>query len=201
MIKVFHTFVANPTVFDSGTNFDVAQVTVQVVYDVGLLASVEERQRGAIAPFGPYAGIRRVDRHGSDVGKKVNKKCQTYKRVTNVVPRRRQEGDVDAEGDHCEVDEDEPAGHLEGLRGPGPPVHPGGLGGHQLVPAAAAAHGRCAPQLWIEAVHFFTWALKPGGEIRDNARFNPDAHFHRFVSRYRSVIRAGASISVFSIIR
>lgn len=70
-----------------------------------------------------------------------------------MVPWRRQKGDIDAEADDGEVAVQQPADHLESLRRPRPSVHPGRLGGDQLVSAAAATHGRRASQPLTEAVH------------------------------------------------
>lgn len=76
--------------------------------------------------------------------------------IDHMVPRQRQERDIDAEADDGEVAVQQPADHLESLRRPRPSVHPGRLGGDQLVSAAAAAaatHGRCASLPLTEAVH------------------------------------------------
>ena len=69
-----------------------------------------------------------------------------------MVPRWRQERDVDAKADYCKVAVKKPGNHLESLRGPRPSVHPGRFGGDQLV-STAAAQGRCASQPLTEAVH------------------------------------------------
>lgn len=45
-----------------------------------------------------------------------------------MVPRQRQERDVDAEADYGQVAVQEPAQHLERLKGPRPAVYPRGLG-------------------------------------------------------------------------
>lgn len=72
--------------------------------------------------------------------------------IEHMVPRQRQEGDVDAKTDYSEVAVEKPADHLENLRGPRPSVHPGRFGEDQLA-SAAAAHRRCAPHPRAEAAH------------------------------------------------
>lgn len=79
--------------------------------------------------------------------------CAKGYSIDHMVPWQRQKRDIDAEADDGEVAVQQPADHLESLRRPRPSVHPGRLGGDQLVSAAAATHGRCAPQLLTEAVH------------------------------------------------
>lgn len=69
-----------------------------------------------------------------------------------MVPRQRQQRDVDAEADHGQVAVQQPGQNLEGLEGPRPAVHPGRLGEDQ-VGAAAAVHGRRPPQSLAAAAH------------------------------------------------
>lgn len=73
--------------------------------------------------------------------------------VEHVAPRQRQQRDVDAKADDGQVAVQQPADHLEHLRGPGPPVHPGGFREDQLVSATAAVHRGRASQTLTEAAH------------------------------------------------
>ncbi len=69
-----------------------------------------------------------------------------------MVPGRRQKRDVDAEAHYGEVAVQQPASNLESLQRPRPSVHPGRLGGDQLISTAAPSR-RCASQPLAEAVH------------------------------------------------
>lgn len=69
-----------------------------------------------------------------------------------MAPQMRQQRDVDSEADYGEVAVHQPPQNLQRLQGPRPSVDPGGLGGDQLVLAAASCGSR-APQPPSEAVH------------------------------------------------
>lgn len=69
-----------------------------------------------------------------------------------VVPRQRQQGDVDAKADYGQVAEEQPGQNLERLEGPRPAVHPRRLGKDQLGPDAAV-HGRRPSQPLTAAAH------------------------------------------------
>lgn len=69
-----------------------------------------------------------------------------------MVPRQRQERDVDAEADYGQEAVQEPAQHLERLKGPRPAVYPRGLGKNEFGPADAV-HGRRPSQSSTEAAH------------------------------------------------
>lgn len=92
--------------------------------------------------------------------------------VEHVAPRQRQQRDVDAEGHDGQVAVEQPAQHLEHLRGPGPPVHPGGFGEDQLVPAGAAVRRGRAPQTLTEAAHLGRGGGTQKGEDFISAAFN-----------------------------
>lgn len=69
-----------------------------------------------------------------------------------MVPRQRQQRDVDSKADYGQVAVHQPGQHLERLEGPRPAVHPRRLGKNQFGPAAAV-HGRRPPQLLTAAAH------------------------------------------------
>lgn len=69
-----------------------------------------------------------------------------------MVPRQRQQRDVDAKADYGQVAVHQPGQHLERLEGPRPAVHPRRLGKNQFG-LAAAVHGRRPPQSLTAAAH------------------------------------------------
>lgn len=105
-----------------------------------------------------------------------------------MVPWQRQKRDIDAKADYGEVAVQQPADHLESLRGPRPSVHPGRLGGDQLI-STAAAHGRRAPQPLTAAVHLDgtkgeqTWSFEKKGVFKHTSMHSTHTTCHSSSSR------------------
>lgn len=69
-----------------------------------------------------------------------------------MVPRQREQRDVDAKADYGQVAVQQPGQNLERLEGPRPAVHPRRLGKDQFGPAAAV-HGRRPSQSLTADAH------------------------------------------------